>query len=127
MSVLTWESFTVECKRNNGIMVLLKTLRKTTRHNDATIFHYAHCVSLSIFKKVLTQSFSVLKVFAENLKNIDIGQTNTATELIYTDLDAVYGSDDGLKRKLTQVKYFLIYLEKCLSQLIMKQTIVYSL
>ena len=26
---------------------------------------------------------------------------NTATELIYTDLDAVYGSDDGLKRKLT--------------------------
>ena len=42
----------------------------------------------------------------------------------FTDLDAVYGSDDGLKRKLTQVKHFLIYLEKCLSQLIMKQTIV---
>ena len=59
--------FIVECKRNNGIMVLLKSLRKTTRHNDATIFHYAHCVSLSIFN-VLTQSFSVLKVFAENLK-----------------------------------------------------------
>ena len=37
MSVLTWESFIVECKRNNGIMVLLKTLRKTMRHNDATI------------------------------------------------------------------------------------------
>ena len=57
----------MECKRNNGIMVLLKTLRKTTRHNDATIFHYAHCVSLSI-SNVLTLSFSVLKVFAENLK-----------------------------------------------------------
>ena len=49
---------------------------------------------------------------------------NTATELIYTDLDTVYGSDDGLKRKLTQVKHILIYLEKCLSQLIMEQTIV---
>ena len=67
MSVLTWESFIVECKRNNGIMVLLKTLCKTTRHNDATIFHYAHCVSLSIFN-VFTQSFSMLKVFAENFK-----------------------------------------------------------
>ena len=71
MSVLTWESFIVECKRNNGIMVLLKTLRKTVRHKDTTIFHYVHCVSLSIFN-VLTQSFSVLKVFAENVKNIDI-------------------------------------------------------
>ena len=67
MSVLTWESFIVECKRNNGIMVLLKTLRKTVRHKDATIFHYVHCVSLSIFN-VLTHSFSVLKVFAENVK-----------------------------------------------------------
>ena len=27
---------------------------------------------------------------------IDIWQTNTATGLIFTDLDAVYGSDDGL-------------------------------
>ena len=77
MSVLTWESLIVECKRNNGIMVLLKTLRKTMHHNDPTIFHYAHCVSLSIFN-VLTQSFSVLKVFAENVKR----QTNTATGLI---------------------------------------------
>ena len=41
----------------------------------------------------------------------------------FTDLDAVYGSDDGLKRKFTLVKHVLIYLEKCLSQLIMKQTI----
>ena len=39
----------VECKRNNGIMVLSKALRKTMRHKDATIFHYVHCVSLSIF------------------------------------------------------------------------------
>ena len=67
MSVLTLESFIVECKRNNGIMVLLKTLRKTMCHKDATTFHYVHCVSLSIFN-VLTQSFSVLKVFAENVK-----------------------------------------------------------
>ena len=67
MSVLTWESFIVECKRKNGIMVLLKTLRKTVRHKDATIFHCGHCVSLSIFN-VLTQSFSVLKIFAENVQ-----------------------------------------------------------
>ena len=65
--MLTWESFIVECKRNNEIMVLLKTLRKNVRHKDATIFHYVHCVSLSIFN-ALTQSFSVLKVFAENVK-----------------------------------------------------------
>ena len=67
MSVLTWEKFNVECKCNYGIMVLLKTLRKTVRPKDATIFHYMHCVSLSIFS-VLTQSFSVLKDFAENVK-----------------------------------------------------------
>ena len=53
---------------NNGNV---KTLRKTVRHKDATILHYVHCVSLSIFN-VLTQSFSVLKVFAENVKKIDI-------------------------------------------------------
>ena len=78
---------------------------------------------LSIFN-VLTQSFSVLTVesFCRKFKKINIWQTNTATELIYTDLETVYGSDDGLKRKLTQVQHFLIYLEKCLSQLIMKQT-----
>ena len=34
-----WESFIVEFKHNNGIMVLLKTLCKTVRHKDATIFH----------------------------------------------------------------------------------------
>ena len=67
MSVVTWESFIVECKRNNGIVVLLKTLRKTVRHKVAAIFHCVHCVSLSI-SNVLTQSFSVLKVFAENVK-----------------------------------------------------------
>ena len=37
------------------------------RHKDATIFHCGHCVSLSFFN-VLTQSFSVLKVFAENVE-----------------------------------------------------------
>ena len=57
----------MECKRNSGIMVLLKTLCKTVRHKDATIFHCGHFVSLSIFN-VLTQSFSVLKVFAENVQ-----------------------------------------------------------
>ena len=80
MYVLTWESFIVECKHNNGIMVLLKMLRKTVRHKDATIFHYVHCVSISIFN-VLTPSFSVLKVFDENVKKIDIWQMNTATGL----------------------------------------------
>ena len=49
---------------NNGIV---KTLRKTVRHKDATLFHCGHCVSLSIFN-VLTQSFSVLKIFAENVQ-----------------------------------------------------------
>ena len=44
----------------------------------------------------------------------------------FTDLDTVYGSDERLKRKFIKVKYFLIYLEKCLSQLIMKQTIVHN-
>ena len=67
MSVLTWESFIVECNCNIEIMVLLKALCKTVCHKDATIFHYVHCVSLSIFN-VLKQSFSVLKVFARNVK-----------------------------------------------------------
>ena len=62
-------SFIVECKRNNGIMVLLKTLRKTVHRKDATIFHNVHCVSLYISNSnELTQPFSVLKVFAENVK-----------------------------------------------------------
>ena len=49
---------------NDGIV---KTLRKTVRHKDTTIFHCGHCVSLSIFN-LLTQSISVLKYFAENLQ-----------------------------------------------------------
>ena len=48
---------------------------------------------------------------------------NKATGLIFTDLYVVWVSDDGLKRRLTKVKHFFIYLEKGLSQLIMKQTI----
>ena len=43
ISILTWESFTAECNMqncNNGIMELLKVLRKTMHHKDATIFHY---------------------------------------------------------------------------------------
>ena len=51
-------------------MVLLKTLRKTMRHNDATIFHYAHCDSLSIFN-VLTVIFSV-ENFCQKCTKIDI-------------------------------------------------------
>ena len=66
--MLTWESFIVEFKRNNGIMVLLKTLRKTVHHKDATIFHCGHCVSLSILI-MLTQSFSVLNFLAENVQS----------------------------------------------------------
>ena len=38
-------------------------------------------------------------------------------------LDAVWVSDDGRKRKLTYVEYFWNYLEKSLSQRIMKQTV----
>ena len=93
MSVLIWESFIVECKRNNGIMVLLNALHKTVRHKDVTIFHYVHCVSLSIFN-VLTLSFSVLKISAENEKKMDIWQYSYRAD--FTDLDAVYGSDDGM-------------------------------
>ena len=99
MSVLTWESFIVECKRNNGIIVLLKTLRKTVRHKDATIFHCGYCVSLSIFN-VLTQSFSVLNFLPKMYK--DRYLTNEYSyRADFTDLDAVYGSDDGLERKFT--------------------------
>ena len=94
MSVLTWESFIVECKRNNGIMVLLKTLRKTVRHKDATIIHYVHCVSLSIV--------NVLKVFSENFNLKERYLTNEYSYSQYradfTDSDAVYGSDERLKR-----------------------------
>ena len=95
MSVLTWESFIVKCKLNNEIMVLLKMLCKTVRHKDATICHCGHCVSLSIFN-VLTQSFSVMKVLLKMYK--DRYLTNEYSyRADFTDLDAVYGSDDGLK------------------------------
>ena len=60
----------VECNLrnlNNGIMVLLKAFRKTVRDKDATIFHYVHCVPLSIFN-MLTQSFSVLEVSVVNVE-----------------------------------------------------------
>ena len=68
--LLTLEGFMVECNlrnRNNGIMVLLKALPKTVHHKDETIFQYVHCGSLSIYN-VLTHSFLVLKVSAENVK-----------------------------------------------------------
>ena len=80
---------------NNGIV---KMLRKTVRHKDATIFHYVHCVSLSILN-VLTQSFSVLKVFAEKKDRYLTNEYSYRAD--FTDLDAIYGSDDGLKRKFT--------------------------
>ena len=80
MAVLTWESFIVECKRNNGIMVLLKTLRKTVRYKYATIFHCGHCVSLSIFN-MLSVIFSV-ENFCRKCTKIDNQQTDTATGLI---------------------------------------------
>ena len=49
---------------NNGIVKRVTQNRMSQRQ---TIFHYVHCVSLSIFN-MLTQSFSVLKVSAENVK-----------------------------------------------------------
>ena len=54
---------------------------------------------------------------------IDVRVTLILT-LILQILDAVYGSDDGLKRKFTYVKHNMIYLEICLNQLIIKQTII---
>ena len=36
---------------------------------------------------------------------------NTATGLLFTDLDAILITDDGLKRRLRKVKHFLIRLE----------------
>ena len=100
MSVLIWESFIVECKRNNGIMVLLKTLRKTVRHKDATIFHCGHCVSLSIFN-VLTQSFNFSVKFLPKLYKDRYLTNEYSYRDDFTDLDAVYCSDHGLKRKFT--------------------------
>ena len=41
--------------------------------------------------------------------------------------DAVWITDDGVKSKLTLEKYFLNYLEKCISQPFEKQTIVLRL
>ena len=70
MFVLTWESFTAECSicnRNNEIMLLLKALQKNMHHKEGTILHYLHCVPLIIFN-MLTQSFPVVKVTAENVK-----------------------------------------------------------
>ena len=57
---------------------------------------------LYLFINVLTQSFSMLKVFAENEKK-DRYLTNKydSYRADFTDLDIVYGSDDGLKRKFT--------------------------
>ena len=75
-------------------MVLLKTLRKTVRHEDATIFHCGHCVSLPIFN-LLTQSFSVKMYKDRYLTN------EYSYRADFTDLDAGYGSNDGLKRKFT--------------------------
>ena len=74
-------------------------LSKTVPQKDATIFHYVHCVSLSIFN-VWTQSFSELKVFAEKCKDRHLTK-EYSYRADFTDLDAVYGSDDELKRKFT--------------------------
>ena len=68
MSVLTCKNYMMECNLHNHnsiIIVLLKELRKTMRHKDATMFLYVHCVPLSI-SYVMTQSFPVLKVTGEN-------------------------------------------------------------
>ena len=62
-------------------------LHKTVRHKDATIFHCGHCVSLSI-SNVLTQSFSVLKVFAENVQRYLTNEYSYRAD--FTDLDTVY-------------------------------------
>ena len=81
-----WESFIVKCRRNNGIMVLLKTLLSQRCNNiplwALCFFIYFECVDTVIFKdRYLTNEYSYRADF--------------------TDLAAVYGSDDGLKRKFT--------------------------
>ena len=81
------------------VHVLLKTLRKTVRHKDATIFRDVYCVSLSIFN-VLAQSFSVLKFLPKIWKDRYLKNENSY-RADFTDSDTVYGSDDGLKRKST--------------------------
>ena len=71
MTVLTWESFIVECNRNNGIMVLLKALRKTVRHKMQQ-YSIMHIVFLYLFsKRVDTVIFSV-ESFCRKCTKIDI-------------------------------------------------------
>ena len=62
--MLTLESFIMECNHNNGIMVLLKALCKTMGHKDATIFHYVHCVSLSIFSSAGPRSLRAIALMS---------------------------------------------------------------
>ena len=50
---------------------------------------------------MLTQSFSVLKVSAENVKRWLLDKNKYSYRYDLTDLDAVYGSDDELKMKFT--------------------------
>ena len=45
----------------------VKALSKTVSHKDATIFHYVHCVSLSIFNVLTQVIFSVSLLHAPAL------------------------------------------------------------
>ena len=83
-------------------------------------------VFLYLFLTCWHSHFQFWKVSAENVKRWIFDKQIQLEGWFFSDLDAVYGSDDGLKRKFTQVKHFLIYLEKCLSQLIMKVETDYS-
>ena len=100
MSVLIWESFIVECNRNNGNNGIVKSVTQNCASQRCNNIPLCALCFFDYFY-MLTQSFSVLKSFCRKCKKIDIWQTNTARGLIFSDLDAVYGSDDGLKKKFT--------------------------
>ena len=100
MSVLTWESFIVERNRNNGNNGIVKNVTQNRASQSCNNIPLCALCFFNYFY-MLTQTFSVLKSFCRKCKKIDILQTNAARVLIFSDLDAVYGSDDGLKRKFT--------------------------
>ena len=53
MSVLTWESFIVESKRNNRILLLLKTLRKTVDTVILGVENFSRkCTKIDIWQRI---------------------------------------------------------------------------
>ena len=80
---------------NNGIVKNVTQDRASQRCNNIPLWS----LCFYIYFNVLTLSFSVLKIFAENVQRYLTNEYSYRADS--TDLDAVYGSDDGLKRKFT--------------------------